>query len=139
MKSVTPAEAARLVQAGKCRILDVRTAQEFEDVHPEGALNAQFYRLIKEWTPRDILRRAGFAFFGVFNGTEENPDFLAGALRPVRAGATVHQASESGGSACLVEARDCAPPQQLVHPGIHLYSPFWPHRGVFVSRSAGAS
>lgn len=80
VKSVSPAEAARLVQEGKCRILDVRTAQEFADVRPEGAVNAQFYRLIKEWTPRDILRRAGFAFFGVFNGTEENPEFLAGAL-----------------------------------------------------------
>jgi len=48
MKSVTPAEAARLAQAGKCRILDVRTAQEFSDSAPRGAVNAQFYRLIKE-------------------------------------------------------------------------------------------
>lgn len=36
------------------------------------------YRLIQDWTPYKILRRAGFAFFGVFNGTEENPDFLKG-------------------------------------------------------------
>jgi len=27
------------------------------------------------WDPVKALRRAGFAFFGVFNGTEVNPDF----------------------------------------------------------------
>ena len=27
------------------------------------------------WDPVKTLRRAGFAFFGVFNGTEVNPDF----------------------------------------------------------------
>lgn len=36
----------------------------------------QIYRLIKEWTAWDIARRAAFAFFGIFAGTEENPEFL---------------------------------------------------------------
>lgn len=36
----------------------------------------QIYRLIKEWTPWDITRRVAFAFFGIFAGTEENPEFL---------------------------------------------------------------
>ena len=27
------------------------------------------------WSPIKIIRRAGFAFFGVFNGTEVNPGF----------------------------------------------------------------
>eukprot|EP00249_Psilotum_nudum_P000156 c10559_g1_i2 orf=497-1099(-) len=44
--------------------------------HPAGAMNVEIYRLIKEWTPWDIARRAAFAFFGIFSGTEENPDFL---------------------------------------------------------------
>jgi hypothetical protein len=36
----------------------------------------QVYRLIKEWTAWDIARRAAFAFFGIFSGTEENPEFI---------------------------------------------------------------
>ena len=31
--------------------------------------------LCSGWDPVKALRRAGFAFFGVFNGTEVNPDF----------------------------------------------------------------
>lgn len=44
--------------------------------HHPGAINVQIYRLIKEWTAWDIARRAAFAFFGIFAGTEENPEFL---------------------------------------------------------------
>lgn len=46
--------------------------------HPTGAINVQVYRLIKEWTLWDISRRVAFAFFGIFQGTEENPEFLNG-------------------------------------------------------------
>lgn len=46
--------------------------------HPPGAINVQVYRLIKEWTAWDIARRAAFAFFGIFSGTEENPNFIQG-------------------------------------------------------------
>ena len=48
--------------------------------YPAGAVNAQVYRLIKEWTAWDIARRAAFAFFGIFSGTEANPEFLNGIL-----------------------------------------------------------
>lgn len=44
--------------------------------HPPDAINVQIYRLIKEWTAWDIARRAAFAFFGIFAGTEENPEFI---------------------------------------------------------------
>lgn len=44
--------------------------------HPADAVNVQIYRLIKEWTAWDIARRAAFAFFGIFSGTEENPEFI---------------------------------------------------------------
>lgn len=44
--------------------------------HPPGAINVEMYRLIREWTPWDIARRLGFAFFGIFSGTEENPEFI---------------------------------------------------------------
>lgn len=36
----------------------------------------EMYRLIREWTAWDIARRLGFAFFGIFSGTEENPEFI---------------------------------------------------------------
>lgn len=48
--------------------------------HPRGAINVQIYRLIKEWTAWDIARRAAFAFFGIFAGTEENPEFMQSIL-----------------------------------------------------------
>ncbi|RZR99390.1 hypothetical protein BHM03_00028913 [Ensete ventricosum] len=48
--------------------------------HPPGAINVQIYRLIKEWTAWDIARRAAFAFFGIFSGTEENPEFIQSKL-----------------------------------------------------------
>eukprot|EP00271_Cylindrocystis_brebissonii_P019449 TRINITY_DN590_c0_g1_i1.p1 TRINITY_DN590_c0_g1~~TRINITY_DN590_c0_g1_i1.p1 ORF type:complete len:228 (-),score=51.93 TRINITY_DN590_c0_g1_i1:406-1089(-) len=76
VKSVSAKDALRLQQNEKHVLLDVRPKNEFAEGHPSGALNAEVYRLIKEWTAWDILRRAGFAFFGVFNGTELNPDFV---------------------------------------------------------------
>lgn len=49
--------------------------------HPAGAVNIQIYRLIKEWTAWDIARRAAFAFFGIFSGTEENPEFMQSRIK----------------------------------------------------------
>lgn len=76
LRSVKPTEALRLAQKEGYTILDVRPETEYAEAHAAGAVNAQLYRLIKEWTPWDIARRAGFAFFGIFAGTEENPEFL---------------------------------------------------------------
>lgn len=76
LRSVKPKEALRLQQNEGYTILDVRPEAEYAEAHAAGAKNAQLYRLIKEWTPWDIARRAGFAFFGIFAGTEENPEFL---------------------------------------------------------------
>lgn len=76
LRSVSPKEALRLQQEQGYVILDVRPEAEYAEAHAAGAVNAQLYRLIKEWTPWDIARRAGFAFFGIFAGTEENPEFL---------------------------------------------------------------
>ncbi|CAH1432778.1 unnamed protein product [Lactuca virosa] len=44
--------------------------------HQPSAINVQIYRLIKEWATWDIARRVVFAFFGIFVGTKENPEFL---------------------------------------------------------------
>ncbi|GBG69082.1 hypothetical protein CBR_g3780 [Chara braunii] len=76
VRSVRPSEALRLMGEGGYSLVDVRLASEHEGAHPEGAINVEMYRLIKEWTPWDIARRAAYAFFGIFKGTEENPDFV---------------------------------------------------------------
>eukprot|EP00249_Psilotum_nudum_P000155 c10559_g1_i1 orf=497-1192(-) len=76
VRSVNAKEAYRLQQKEGYVILDVRPEGNFKEEHPAGAMNVEIYRLIKEWTPWDIARRAAFAFFGIFSGTEENPDFL---------------------------------------------------------------
>ncbi|KAI5079824.1 hypothetical protein GOP47_0005303 [Adiantum capillus-veneris] len=76
VRSVNAKEAYRLQKEDDFVILDVRPEGDFKEIHPEGAVNVQIYRLIKEWTAWDIARRAAFAFFGIFQGTEENPEFL---------------------------------------------------------------
>lgn len=76
VRSVNAKEAYRLQKEDEFVILDVRPEGDFKEIHPEGAVNVQVYRLIKEWTAWDIARRAAFAFFGIFQGTEENPEFL---------------------------------------------------------------
>ncbi|KAG6553436.1 hypothetical protein Mapa_005171 [Marchantia paleacea] len=76
VRSVSPKEALLLQKDQGYTIIDVRPEFEFNQAHPAGAINIQIYRLIKEWTAWDIARRAAFAFFGIFQGTEENPDFV---------------------------------------------------------------
>ncbi|CAI9086955.1 OLC1v1020901C1 [Oldenlandia corymbosa var. corymbosa] len=76
VRSVEVKEALRLQKENNFVILDVRPEAEYKEAHPPGAINVQIYRLIKEWTAWDIARRAAFAFFGIFQGTEENPEFL---------------------------------------------------------------
>ncbi|XP_027332295.1 rhodanese-like domain-containing protein 14, chloroplastic isoform X2 [Abrus precatorius] len=76
VRSVEVKEALRLMNENNFVLLDVRPEAEFKEAHPEGAMNVELYRLIKEWTAWDIARRAAFAFFGIFSGTEENPEFI---------------------------------------------------------------
>ncbi|CAF2150381.1 unnamed protein product [Brassica napus] len=76
VRGVDVKEALRLQKENNFVILDVRPEAEFKEGHPPGAINVEMYRLIREWTPWDIARRLGFAFFGIFSGTEENPEFI---------------------------------------------------------------
>ncbi|KAJ0251509.1 Rhodanese-like domain-containing protein 14 [Hirschfeldia incana] len=76
VRGVDVKEALRLQKENNFVILDVRPEAEYKEGHPPGAINVEMYRLIREWTAWDIARRLGFAFFGIFSGTEENPEFL---------------------------------------------------------------
>nr|XP_043612831.1 rhodanese-like domain-containing protein 14, chloroplastic [Erigeron canadensis] len=98
VRSVDVKEALRLQQQNNFVILDVRPEAEFKEAHPPGAINVQIYRLIKEWTAWDIARRAAFAFFGIFAGTEENPEFLQSVESKLAKSSKIIVACASGGT-----------------------------------------
>eukprot|EP00898_Chlorokybus_atmophyticus_P005425 jgi/Chlat1/5884/Chrsp4S00495 len=75
-ESMTPEQAVATLDNASVVVVDIRPADEYAESHAAGAVNVPLFRPITEWTPWKILRRAGFAFFGIFNGTEENPEFL---------------------------------------------------------------
>ncbi|XP_071687129.1 rhodanese-like domain-containing protein 14, chloroplastic, partial [Rutidosis leptorrhynchoides] len=98
VRSVDVKEALRLQQENNFVILDVRPEAEFKEGHPPGAINVQIYRLIKEWTAWDIARRVAFAFFGIFSGTEENPEFLQSVESKLDKSSKIIVACASGGT-----------------------------------------
>ncbi|XP_009599056.1 rhodanese-like domain-containing protein 14, chloroplastic [Nicotiana tabacum] len=98
VRSVEAKEALRLQKENNFVILDVRPEAEFKEAHPEGAINVQIYRLIKEWTAWDIARRVAFAFFGIFSGTEENPEFIQMVESKINKDAKIIVACSSGGT-----------------------------------------
>ncbi|XP_076924877.1 rhodanese-like domain-containing protein 14, chloroplastic isoform X2 [Bidens hawaiensis] len=98
VRSVDVKEALRLQQENNFVILDVRPEAEFKEAHPPGAINVQIYRLIKEWTAWDIARRVAFAFFGIFAGTEENPEFLQSVESKLDKTSKIIVACSSGGT-----------------------------------------
>lgn len=58
-------------------VIDIRPVQDYDASHIPGAVNAEFFKSIQGWDPVKILRRAVFAFFGILNGTEYNPEYVA--------------------------------------------------------------
>ncbi|XP_009361317.2 rhodanese-like domain-containing protein 14, chloroplastic [Pyrus x bretschneideri] len=98
VRSVDVKEALRLQKENNFVILDVRPEAEFREAHPAGAINVQIYRLIKEWTAWDIARRAAFAFFGIFAGTEENPEFISSVESQLDKKAKIIVACAAGGT-----------------------------------------
>ncbi|XP_054797174.1 rhodanese-like domain-containing protein 14, chloroplastic isoform X2 [Prosopis cineraria] len=98
VRSMDAKEALRLQKENNFVILDVRPEAEFKEAHPPGAINVQIYRLIKEWTAWDIARRAAFAFFGIFAGTEENPEFIQSVEAKIDKNAKIIVACSTGGT-----------------------------------------
>ncbi|KAK9862763.1 hypothetical protein WJX84_010117 [Apatococcus fuscideae] len=76
VKLISPSEAKLQADRG-IPVIDIRPPPEFESSHIPDSVNIPLYRPITGWDARKIARRAGFAFFGVFNGTEANPDFTS--------------------------------------------------------------
>ncbi|KAI8471167.1 MAG: Rhodanese-like protein [Monoraphidium minutum] len=75
VKILAPQEVVFATQGGAATLVDVRPAHLYEAGCIEGAVNAPYYRPIEGWSPWQIARRVGYAAFGVFKGTEVNPEF----------------------------------------------------------------
>jgi hypothetical protein len=63
--------------SAKAVLLDVRLASKYESGHAEGSLSGPLYLPIQKWDAASIIRRAGFAFFGIY-GTGERGILCAG-------------------------------------------------------------
>lgn len=74
VKFLSPQEIGFAERRG-VTIVDIRPASEYASGRIPGAVNVEFFRLIEGWDVVRIARRAVYAFFGVLNGTEFNPDF----------------------------------------------------------------
>lgn len=69
-----------------------------------GAATIPIYSLITGWTPWKIVRRAGFAFFGIFNGTEYNESFEPEARQAVGSSSEVVIVCQVGGTLTPTQA-----------------------------------
>jgi hypothetical protein len=54
------------VCSGGAVLLDVRLGNKYEACHAAGSLSTPLYNPIQKWDLPSILRRAGFAFFGIY-------------------------------------------------------------------------
>lgn len=72
---ISPQEAVFAQERG-VPIVDVRPAVDHYCSRIPGSVGVPFMRSITGNSVRQNLRRAGFAFFGIFNGTEFNPQFF---------------------------------------------------------------
>lgn len=57
-------------------VVDIRPKGEYDKGHVPGSVNVEFFQLIQGWDPVRVARRAVYAFFGIMNGTEFNPNFF---------------------------------------------------------------
>jgi hypothetical protein len=71
-----------------CRafLMDVRLNRKYVNGAMEHSVNFPLYQPISGWSIPANIRRAGFAFFGIF-GTERNPTWLEEVESCVRKGA----------------------------------------------------
>ena len=74
---LSPQEVAFSQEAGAV-VVDIRPKGEFTKGFIMGAVSVPLFQLIDGWGPYQVVRRFGFAAFGVSNATEPNPDFLEG-------------------------------------------------------------
>jgi rhodanese-related sulfurtransferase len=104
---VAPQELAPLRARGAV-VVDVRPEGDHANARIPGAESAPIYRLIAGWSPEQLARRVGFALFGVFKGTEVNPNFVE-AARAAAAAATASSSSSSSSSGSSSSSSSSSP------------------------------
>mmetsp|Transcript_13150 Transcript_13150/g.22254 ORF Transcript_13150/g.22254 Transcript_13150/m.22254 type:complete len:245 (-) Transcript_13150:194-928(-) len=73
----TVALSPEQVVKSRGKIVDIRTEDDYAQVHAEGAINVQLYRPLTKTDVRSVLKRAQLAMLTPNIGaTEENPNFL---------------------------------------------------------------
>lgn len=72
VKFASPADTRK----GNVVVVDIRPKKEYEEARVPGAVNVEFFQLIDGWDPVKVARRTVYAFFGILNGTEFNPNFF---------------------------------------------------------------
>jgi rhodanese-related sulfurtransferase len=100
LRSVSPQEAARMVDAGEAVLLDVRMADAHEEAHPAGAASVPAFRAIKPADGGGFGRLVKLAVC-MANGvaaTESAPDLLEKAAAAAAGGKAAIFACEAGGS-----------------------------------------
>jgi hypothetical protein len=55
-----------MTRSGGAVLLDVRLVNKYDASHAAGSLSAPLYNPIQKWDLPSIIRRAGFAFFGIY-------------------------------------------------------------------------
>lgn len=55
-----------MLYSGQAILLDVRLGNKYEASHAAGSLSTPLYLPIQNWDIASIIRRAGFAFFGIY-------------------------------------------------------------------------
>ncbi|EFJ41288.1 hypothetical protein VOLCADRAFT_107756 [Volvox carteri f. nagariensis] len=96
VKTVTAEEAYAKAKKGAV-ILDVRLADSYGRRAAAPSTNVPLYQPIAGWDLASIIRRAGFAFFGIF-GTELNESFLTEVAAKVPKNKEVIVMCETGGT-----------------------------------------
>jgi rhodanese-related sulfurtransferase len=79
LRSVTPDEAAIMIDEGKAILLDIRLADDYSESHPQGSVSAPAFRVIKTEDGggiQSMLKMLVYRANGV-NPTEAHPDFPA--------------------------------------------------------------
>lgn len=96
LKSIPAEEAQKNMRQGAV-IVDVRSPSDYDQGFIEGSLNVPLYRAIQGWGLAANVRRAAFAFFGIY-GSELNPNWLAEMEEKVPKNKKVVVACSRGGT-----------------------------------------
>lgn len=99
LRSVTPDEAAIMLDEGKAVLLDVRLDEDFEESHPRGSISVPAFRIIK-MEDGGGLGRMVKSLLMRSNGvtpTEASPDFSPAAAAAAGPDRVVIVACEAGG------------------------------------------